>query len=387
LLALYTGQATAAMYLDPHGQGQVLLYPYYTVNAGQSSLISVVNTTARGKYVAVFFREGALGEITMDFSLYLAPHDTWTGAVFSLDSQDVANVLATDTTCTNPDVRGASLPRLGDGRPYVPFSAASFLPQPPTPGQALRTREGYVQMIEVGELDVTTSGWASERRCAELRATVGTVPPVPALSTPGGGLYGSLAIVNVSAGTYFATQATAIGGFADHVLLKNTADSPFTDLKLGVHDAQVSLGNRLITVTYASAIDAVSGLLMSEALWGDFVTEPAAGATTEWVLTQPTKQYYNAAPLPLPPPYASVTRPSPSMACQPYAAEIYDREQRVIFPLNELDPPPVGASSLCYSTDVLRFGSPTGASCSPFTMATARSSCASRRQNKKRSPA
>ncbi|MGA9335964.1 MAG: hypothetical protein WBV39_16915, partial [Rudaea sp.] len=35
-----------AVNLNPDGLGQVLLYPYYTVNSGQNTLLSVVNTTA-----------------------------------------------------------------------------------------------------------------------------------------------------------------------------------------------------------------------------------------------------------------------------------------------------------------------------------------------------
>jgi hypothetical protein len=347
------------MYLDPHGQGQVLFYPYYTVNAGQSSLITLVNTTARGKYLAVSFHEGQLGDTTLDFYVFLAPHDTWTGTLFELGTGGVANLLTADTSCTNPDLHADSLPKLADGRPYVPFSTA-FAPQPPPPGQALRTREGYVQVIEAGELLAGNATSASERRCVELRTTLSTLR-ANALTPPGGGVYGSLAIVNAAAGTYIATQATAIGGFSDHVVLTSAAVTPATDLTMGVHEAQVGLGNRLTMVTYANSVDAVSALLMNDSLSGEFVTEPAAGATTEWVLSQPTKRYYTSA-LPVPPPYASASHPVPEMACLPYDAEIHDREQRLISVLMELDPPPVGTSSLCFATDVVRFGSSSNAS-------------------------
>ena len=42
-----------AVNLNPDGLGQVLLYPYYTVNGGQNTLLSVVNTTNVGKAVKV----------------------------------------------------------------------------------------------------------------------------------------------------------------------------------------------------------------------------------------------------------------------------------------------------------------------------------------------
>ena len=39
----------SAVYLNNDGLGQVLIYPYYTVNAGNSTIVTVVNTTAAGK--------------------------------------------------------------------------------------------------------------------------------------------------------------------------------------------------------------------------------------------------------------------------------------------------------------------------------------------------
>ena len=45
--ALSAAGAAQAVNLNPDGLGQVLLYPYYTVNAGQGTLLSVVNTTDR----------------------------------------------------------------------------------------------------------------------------------------------------------------------------------------------------------------------------------------------------------------------------------------------------------------------------------------------------
>ena len=38
-----------AVNINPDGLGQVLIYPYYTVNAGNQTLLSVVNTTETRK--------------------------------------------------------------------------------------------------------------------------------------------------------------------------------------------------------------------------------------------------------------------------------------------------------------------------------------------------
>lgn len=47
-----------AVNLNSDGVGQVLVYPYYTVNNGLNTLISVVNTSDRTKAVKVRFLEG-----------------------------------------------------------------------------------------------------------------------------------------------------------------------------------------------------------------------------------------------------------------------------------------------------------------------------------------
>src|SRR5450432_4672902 len=74
----------SAVNLNPDGLGQVLLYPYYTVNSGQNTLLSVVNTTAIGKAVKVRFLEGYNSREVLDFNLFLSPFDVWTAEVFSL---------------------------------------------------------------------------------------------------------------------------------------------------------------------------------------------------------------------------------------------------------------------------------------------------------------
>ncbi len=72
----------SAVNLNPDGLGQVLLYPYYTVNAGQHTLLSVVNTTDVGKAVKVRFLEGYDSREVLDFNLFLSPFDVWTANVF-----------------------------------------------------------------------------------------------------------------------------------------------------------------------------------------------------------------------------------------------------------------------------------------------------------------
>ena len=63
LAGLGVAGTAEAVYHDVNGVGQVLVYPYYTVNSSAggnayNTYLSVVNTTTKAKVVKVRFREG-----------------------------------------------------------------------------------------------------------------------------------------------------------------------------------------------------------------------------------------------------------------------------------------------------------------------------------------
>ena len=61
---LVTWSAAHAVSLNPRGLGQVLVYPYYTVNKGQDTLVSIGNASNIGQVVKVQFSEGMNGRRT-----------------------------------------------------------------------------------------------------------------------------------------------------------------------------------------------------------------------------------------------------------------------------------------------------------------------------------
>lgn len=68
-----------AVSLSPNGIGGVLFYPYYTVNKGQDTLLSLVNSDrVNGKVVKVRFKEGYNGRVVMDLDVFLSPANVWT---------------------------------------------------------------------------------------------------------------------------------------------------------------------------------------------------------------------------------------------------------------------------------------------------------------------
>jgi hypothetical protein len=100
--------ATAnAVAINPNGLGQVLIYPYYTVNAdplgsAYNSLLSVVNTTSSAKAVKVRFLEGRNSREVLDFNLFLSKFDIWTAGIIPT-SAGGAQVITADNSCTIPE--------------------------------------------------------------------------------------------------------------------------------------------------------------------------------------------------------------------------------------------------------------------------------------------
>ena len=85
ILILLISTQINAVQLSSNGMGQVLIFPYYTVNGGFNTLINLVNTTSDAKALRVRFREAANGREVFTFNLYLAPHDVWTGGLVKTD--------------------------------------------------------------------------------------------------------------------------------------------------------------------------------------------------------------------------------------------------------------------------------------------------------------
>src|SRR5580765_3002756 len=108
-VAGFAGLANAVD-LNPDGLGQVLIYPYYTVNKSQDSLFSVVNTTGIGKAVKVRFLEGYNSREVLDFNLFLSPHDVWVARVSQTADDGGAAVFTDDKSCTSPTIPAGGVP-------------------------------------------------------------------------------------------------------------------------------------------------------------------------------------------------------------------------------------------------------------------------------------
>lgn len=324
---VFAATGAHAVHLAPSGTGQALIYPYYTVEAGQSTLLTVVNTSDRAKALKVRASEGLNGRRVLGFNLYLAPFDVWTAAVFADPSGDGAVLATADASCTVPAIAtSTSLPQLPDGTRYVPFRNFGYVgvEDDAGPDGLARTREGAVEIIEMGTLapgsasaEAASIAGGAPQGCVQLQAAwaVGGYwleTPTRDLLNPTGGLYGTAAVVDVADGTMFAYDALALEGFrlepadrpigtlAGAVLHANpgedapTLASATSDPARGLVSANVTIDGRTLVLDYPAnrAIDAVSATLMAESIGNTWATDPAIDGATEWVVAFPTRAYY-----------------------------------------------------------------------------------------------
>jgi hypothetical protein len=326
-IALGAGLAGGAhaVNLSQRGVGEVLVYPYYTVNAGNQTLVSVVNKTERGKAVKVRFREGRNARDVINFHLYLSPFDVWTASLFSLTdagSDNPANLMTNDNSCTVPRIKGnPSLPQLANGNRYVPFFNYAYTGanNDAGPDSRDRTREGFFEMIEMGEIvnrertsltAITHGANGVPANCLQVErawlpaiaagpeVTYWTINPLADMEAPQGGLFGTASIVDALAGTMMSYDADAIDAFSD--IVQHTAPDQPTPSLASAHSssetavAQVFANGGLVNSTYtlAQAVDAVSAVFVQDAIFNEFVTSASVGGASEWVVTFPTKQFY-----------------------------------------------------------------------------------------------
>jgi len=388
-----------AVNLNPDGLGQVLIYPYYTVNGGNATLLSVVNTTDEVKAVKVRFLEAKNSREVLDFNLYLSPFDVWTAAVVDNGGGTTAARLFTnDTSCTVPAIPST-------GVDFRNFFYATGAQNDDGEGDLGRTREGHVEMIEMGVVDETvtaaatsyeasaihgfdpdgvgTGASARPSNCARLVASWsgnlaannwsgdGSID----VRGPTGGLFGGASIVDVTAGTSLSYNPEAIDGFylLNNANLHTRPGTTFPTLaqaqtSLGEADSIIFDNGALITLDFNTGVaDAVSSIFMHDNIYNEYNTV-GNFSTSEWVVTFPTKRLHieqatAAARLPFANDGSSggdALAFDASGYCEPIAVTYFDREEQetgvapgdVDFsPEPPLSQPP--GTNLCWEANVL----------------------------------
>jgi len=368
-VAGFAGLANAVD-LNPDGLGQVLIYPYYTVNKGQDSLFSVVNTADVGKAVKVRFLEGYNSREVLDFNLFLSPHDVWTARVSQTADDAGAAVFTTDHSCTSPAIPAGGQPFTAAGYNGTGSNAGTPIPADDGPQDITRTREGYLELISMGDI-VPGSALDGDTTHVQNGTPDGGMPPgcdsvdgdaATGIVAPTGGLFGSGAIANVLQGTYFTYNADALDGFSA-IPIYTTPESLSPSLQDANQagapgaTAYVFINGSLLSLDYAAGVDAVSAVFMSDTLYNEYLVNPDLGANTDWIVNFPTKRFYVDTGL-----YPGTPRaPFPNafdggVSNVTVGIDLYDQEEGHTTPVGGFSPPVgVAPSALPYEVNVISF--------------------------------
>ena len=310
-----------AVNLNPDGLGQVLIYPYYTSNAGNDTLLSVVNTSDQAKAVKVRFKEGFNSREVLDFNMYMSAYDVWVAAI--VDDAGTPTLLIPDSTCTVPYLYEQDSD--ADGVGEQEFLNYDYIGKKADggPTSIARAAEGYFEIIEMGTLTDDTAtkkrlgsaeaashvidddGTQHPQDCEQLVDNWSTNPDgmwiedsTLDIHRNSGGMFGGAAIINVGNGTMFSYDAKAIQGFDKttdgHLHVRPGTSTPH--LNSGDQlEATVFFGaprDEGQTISYRRGVDAVSAVFMHEHTMNEFNIEAGIHAASEWVLNFPTKSWY-----------------------------------------------------------------------------------------------
>lgn len=348
--ALAMAGAANAVYVNQDGLGQALVYPYYTVRGGNVTLVSVVNTTTQAKAVKVRFLEGKNSVEVLDFNLFMSAKDVWTGAI--VPTATGATITTNDRSCTNPKIPAAG----ADFRNTLFLNDAAAL-------QSLdRTREGYVEMLEMATIpNATALGVAvthvnGTAPCTTARINDAGFTSASGLAAPSGGLFGNGTILNSLGGASTGYEATAFDGWTTRIF-PTFSGSLFPNLSSGSSKVSVvNSGGAVYVANWLTSIDAVSATIMHSNVYGEYAFTKDNVIGTDWVITMPTKNQYVTATS-VSTPFQSAYNTTSGTSCDDVSLIGYDREEVTSSTPDDFSPrPPSGRNSLCYEANVVTFG-------------------------------
>lgn len=365
-----------AVFIAPNGTGQALLFPYYTVqNAGTNSwntYISVVNTTDLAKAVKVRILEGRTSAEVLDFNLFLSANDVWTAALVPVDATDgsAGKIITADRSCTAPpiSITGAT----------STFRNFQYSGQAAGLGRGLdRTREGYIEMIEMASFPAGTDTYDAVTHdatgvpddCSFVQVADQTLINADAIPQTGG-LMGTGTLINVNLGQDVGYKPDALEAFSNlGVVTGPGLTTPSLEEVLPESSVIFNSGyfaagatsmvatvyrNDWVAGSHVSAgAQALASVFQHQSIMNEYVLDTAVAGLTDWVVTQPIKSVFvdtaTAAP-----PYTNVL--TASGACEEIEFQYFNREERgaTASGIDFSPPPPAGdASSICWESTVL----------------------------------
>ncbi len=329
------GAANAAMSVNPGGIGHQLVFPYFSAQGDNATLLTITNTdTVNGKLVKVRFRGAANSDDLFDFQVLMSPGDVWTAAVSKDATTGLAKLATTDKSCT--------LPQSVNGT----FNTNRLDPSATDAAKTNGTREGYVEVITMGDIDKdfyskmnataqATSLYKTVKHVAGVapcaiavlqeklgeRGGAKTADTTTELTAPTGGLTGDWIILNQantaawsgSATALVATEPTQVvfwpqkdGAVSSSTapadiaadLLAATADPLLTSGVVTAQNFDLPDMSTVYTTgpanTAALHAESVTEALAVTSVTNQYVTSDDIAAVTDLLFSQPTRRYHVA---------------------------------------------------------------------------------------------
>lgn len=347
------------------GLGNVLIYPYYTVSKDVNgnefiTLMSVVNTTASTKAVKVRVREGRNSVEVLDFNVFLSPFDVWTALISStphVSGSDLygGQITTGDNSCTIPTLKGRN-------------EAFRTTTLDSGDNSVTRTKEGYIEVFEMATYtSASVVGVNSKHDSSGVPANCSKVTDTVALAEqqpPSGGLFGNVSIYSPAGGGMWSEAAVALANFSTTAGYFDTGSTLPTYGNANPTVSNVLFGSKLYQTTWGATpaggagFNAVTAVLMANAVTNEYALEIGSKAQTTWIVTQPTKfNYVNSASAIAP--YTS-KYVSKTGACENFYGIVFNREEGSPQVITSVDfspqPAPGSGPQLCWEAQSIGFG-------------------------------
>ncbi|MCX7553700.1 hypothetical protein OS175_07400 [Marinicella sp. S1101] len=349
--------------VDTKGVGEVLLFPYYTVNNDINTSYALVNTSNQAKSIKVRFLEGDNNIEVLVFNVYLSPFDVWVGTL-SPTISTIAGHIGEPSVLHSTDDNSCA--------PYLNKAAQEFLPFAIDNQDLLsvsqgnnsmeRSTEGHIEVIEMGVVVGDSADAISHdangipNNCSQLEDAWGSgkpywsIDPMQDLEPASGGLMGSATLLNINQGTAVSYDALAIDDFwATDAETHTEPGTLVPNLAQIDTETNVIFGDQTINSSWLSGHESISALLMQKSLFNQYDLFSFINASTEWVVSFPTKIFHTNNQIigTFIPPFSSSW--NGLEACETVSTTVWDNSQLSNAPA-PLD--------LCQAVNVIEFKNP-----------------------------
>lgn len=304
----------AELVFNPAGVGHILIVPYFSTQNGNATLLNIVNTdTVNGKAVKIRFRGASNSDDVFDFQLFLSPADVWTANV-SKGASGLSRLTTEDKSCTLP--ANVNQDFITSRLNTVDLSGDDL---------ANETREGYVEILTMGDIPSvsgTTSVWyATKHNSSGVAPCTASILESLSiadtrLNNPTTGLFANWTIINVPQTTTWTGEAAAILARTSTGMPArgNNVFWPQTATALTAAQVTANTADPLFVGGYVDGAsydlpdlstpyfgncpfcqaNALSDALATRQVGGEFLSTPGLSASTDWVVSKPTRRYYIA---------------------------------------------------------------------------------------------